>query len=158
MRASWLMAFALVLVGGCSSSGGGGPGGPNADSYAGMWTFQTGSIVPNCNLTASDIDLTGQPMTITKTDSSHIAVVVNATGATCDVNFTVNGATATVASGQTCMISDNGITATVNVTSWTLTLSGSQLSMSMSGSASAAGGLVTCTPTSTGTLNKADAG
>jgi hypothetical protein len=161
MRAPLLKLLAvLALAAGCSSSSS--PSGPNADSYVGTWTYQSGSIVPNCpsGLNVSNIDLTGQTMTVTKVDSTHVAVMIAATDVMCDVNFTVNGATATANPGQTCAIQANGQSANVSITTWTLTLasSGTQLSTSMSGTATVL--IVTCTPTSTGTLTKSgsDAG
>ena len=161
MRASLLKLVALcALAAGCGSSSG--PSGPNADSYAGTWTFQSGSIMPGCpsGLNVSDIDLTGQPVTLTKVDSTHIAMVIAGTAVMCDVNFTVNGSVASAAAGQTCAIQANGQSAVVTISSWTLTLasSGTQLDMSMNGSATVV--IVTCNPTSTGTLTKssADAG
>jgi hypothetical protein len=155
MRAPLLISLALVLMAGCSSSGNPGSSGPSADSYVGTWTFQSGSINPGCpaSLNVPSIDLTSQPVSISKVDSTHIAMMIAATDQSvmCDVNFTVNGSTATAASGQTCAIKASGITATVMVTSWTLTLSGSTIDMSMMGTANA---IVTCNPTSTGTLTK----
>ncbi len=56
----------------------------------------------------SDIDLTGDAVAITKVDATHIAMVVAATGAMCNVRFSVDGNTATADSGQTCAISDAG--------------------------------------------------
>ncbi len=162
MRASWLKLVVLfALAAGCGSSSTT-PSGPNADSYAGTWTFQSGSIVPGCpsGLNVSTIDLTGQPVTLTKVDSTHIAMVIDGTEVMCNVNFTVNGSTASAAPGQTCAIQADNQSATVTISSWTLTLasSGTQLDMSMSGSATVV--IVTCNPTSSGTLIKSgtDAG
>jgi hypothetical protein len=163
MRAPLLkLVTLLALAAGCSSSPSTTPSGPNADSYAGTWTFQSGSIVPNCpsGLNVSTIDLTGQPMTVTKVDSTHVAIMIAATDVMCDVNFTVDGSTATAGPGQSCAIKANGQSATVNISSWTLTLSsdGMQLGTSMMGTATVL--IVTCNPTSTGTLTKSstDAG
>ena len=161
MRAPLLNLVALLaLAAGCSSSPSN-PSGPTADSYVGTWTFQSGSIMPGCpaSLNVPNIDLTGQPMTITKVDSTHVAVMIAGSEVMCDVHFTVDGATATVAPGQTCAIQANGQSAVVNVSTWTLTLSpsGTGLDMSMAGSATVV--IVTCNPTSTGTLTKStDAG
>lgn len=165
MRASWLIsipALALLLSAGCGSSS---SSGPNADSFVGMWTFGVGSIDPQCSgIAAGAIDLTGDMVDITKTDSTHIAVSIGGgmTGAPvmCDVNFTVNGYTATAAAGQTCAINDSGTTATVQITSWTMILSPAlnSISMDMMGTANVV--IVSCTPTSTGTLERSgtDAG
>ncbi|HXJ22634.1 MAG TPA: hypothetical protein VMT03_20620 [Polyangia bacterium] len=155
-----LISLAFVLMAGCSSSNdGGGSGGVTADSYVGTWTFQSGSIDPGCpaSLNIPAIDLTGEPVTIAKTDSTHISMMIAATDVMCDVVFTVSGSTATAASGQTCAIKASGITANVTVSTWTLMLSDSTINMSMTGTANA---IVTCDPTSTGTMVKSggDAG
>ncbi|MES1166136.1 MAG: hypothetical protein ABUR63_10275, partial [Verrucomicrobiota bacterium] len=137
-RAVLVLALATVSCGSSSSS--------NPDSFVGQWTFQSGSIVPNCSgLTVSDIDLTGDAVTITKVDSSHIAMVVAATGAMCNVRFTVNGSTATADIGQTCMISASGNSATLHVTSWTLSMAAGMITMSMNGVAAVS--IITCAPT-----------
>lgn len=161
MRAPLLIAVltAGLSLAGCSSSGGGSS--ITADDYAGSWTFQSGNIMPNCSgITLGTVDLTGDAVTITKIDSSHIQLMISGGGVMCDVRFTVNGSTATTESGQTCALSESGYSAVLNVTTWTLMLSASDIQMSMSGTASAAGGLVTCAPTSTGTMvrSRGDAG
>jgi hypothetical protein len=159
-----ITAVALALAGGCSSSGGG-SGGVTADNYVGNWTFQSGSIVPNCSggISVPTIDLTGDTVAITKVDATHVAAMIGGGGGAaapvmCNVTFTVDGSTAKANSGSTCAINDNGIAATVTVTSWTLTLSGNQIDMSMAGTASVS--ILTCAPTSTGTLTRSssDAG
>lgn len=153
MRALSLIAVFTVglAMTGCSSSG----SGPNADAYVGSWTFQSGTIVPMCStIMLGNIDLTGDAVAITKIDGSHVAMVINGGGVMCDVRFTVDGNSAKADSGQTCAISDSGVNAVVNVSSWTLSLSGSQIDMSMSGSTSVTelGITITCAPTSTGTM------
>ena len=149
MRLFSLMALCggLVLAG-CSSSGG---SSITADEYVGTWTFQSGTIVPNCSgITLGNVDLTGDAVTITKVDTTHIQMVVSGGGVMCDVHFTVNGATAKADSGQTCALSESGYNAVLNVTTWNLSLSGSDIQMSMSGTASVS--IVSCAPTSTGTM------
>jgi hypothetical protein len=164
MRATLLNSIrvtvvALALAGGCSSSPDGGGSGITADNYVGTWSFQSGSsIVPNCTgIAINTVDLTGDMVTITKVDSTHIALMIGgaasgggAVPVMCDVTFTVNGSTAKANGGSSCAINDNGTAVTVNITDWTLTLSGNQLATMMSGTASVL--IVSCTPTSSGTL------
>jgi hypothetical protein len=141
-------ALALALAGaGCGSSG----TSSNPDPFVGTWTYQSGSIVPNCSgITLGDIDLTGDAVTITKADATHIVMVVAATGAMCNVRFTVKGTTATVDTGQTCAINDSGYSATLNVSTWTLSMANDTITTAMSGTATVA--IITCAPTSTGTM------
>ncbi len=156
MRASLVHSFraaavALVLAAaGCSSSSN-----SNPDSFVGAWAFQSGSIMPNCSLVMlQPVDLTGSDVTITKIDSSHVAMMISGGGATCNVRFAVDGNTAKADSGQTCDIVDNGVMATVAVSSWSLSLASGQIDMSMTGSTSVnyGGFTITCAPSSTGTL------
>ena len=152
MRASLFLSLGrAVLVLGLATASCGSSSSSNPDSFVGAWTFQSGSIVPHCNgIMLGDIDLTGDAVPITKVDATHIAMVVSATGAMCNVRFTVNGNMATADSGQTCALAASGYAATMNVTSWTLSLSNDTITMSMSGTAAVA--IVTCAPTSTGTM------
>jgi hypothetical protein len=151
-KRAWLAAVAFLI--GCGSSGTGTGGGDPAAAFAGNWTFSTGSIVPACTgVQIANVDLTGVPVMLTHTDTTHVSLV-STTGITCDVKFNVSGTTATAAAGQSCMI-DAGATlgqVTVNITSWTLTLSGSTLTSNMNGTAAVS--IVSCAPTSTGTLTK----
>ncbi|HVY40775.1 MAG TPA: hypothetical protein VHM31_22705 [Polyangia bacterium] len=153
MRASfWLSLARVVMVLGLATASCGSSSSSNPDSFVGSWTFQSGSIHPGCGSIPgiTDIDLTGDAVTITKVDSSHIAMVVAATGAMCDVRFAVDGNTATAESGQTCAISDAGYSATLNVTRWTLSMNSGTITMSMSGTATVS--IIMCAPTSTGTM------
>jgi hypothetical protein len=152
MRASFLLSLGrAVVVLALATASCGSSSSSNPDSFVGAWTFQSGSIVPNCaGITLSDIDLTGDAVTITKVDSTHVAMVVAATGAMCNVRFTVSGDTATADAGQTCAISDSGYSATLNVSRWTLSMASGTITMSMSGTASVS--IISCAPTSTGTM------
>jgi hypothetical protein len=96
------------------------------------------------------IPLTGDTATIRQIDATHIALALSNVQLTCNLNFAVSGSTATAAAGQTCSITEMGTSAPVNVSSWTLMLSGNTLSMSMAGTAQIA--IISCTPSGTGTL------
>jgi hypothetical protein len=149
MRATSLIAVlaAGLAVAACSSSS----TPPNPDAYVGTWTFQSGTIVPNCTgITLGTVDLTGDAVTITKVDTSHIQMMISGGGVMCDVHFTVNGNSATADSGQTCALSESGYNAVLNVTTWTLALSAADIQMSMSGTASVS--IVSCVPSSSGTM------
>ena len=154
-RHAWLAAVALLL--GCGSSGGNGGGNP-ADAFVGGWTFDAGSIMPMCSgVNIGAIDLTGVGVALTKVDATHVQLV-STTGIMCDVTFTASGSTATVAANQSCTLTVQGTVVTINITSWTLMLSGDTIDSSMAGTATIS--IVSCAPTSTGTLTRpaSDAG
>ncbi len=136
---------ALFLLGCGSSSIAGDP----AAAFAGNWTFGSGSIDATCNISIPSFALTGDTLTVTRVDPTHVATNLQGNGLTCDVNFTVTGTTATASTGQTCTVmttvSGASVTALITVSSWSLTVSGDMLTNSMSGTATAAGGLVSCT-------------
>jgi hypothetical protein len=89
-------------------------------------------------------------VTLTRVDATHIQLMAT-TGVVCDVRFAVSGSTATAAASQSCMLTVMGIPVTINIKSWTLMLSGNTIASAMSGTVSS---LVSCTPTSTGTLSR----
>ncbi|HEY4186883.1 MAG TPA: hypothetical protein VGP07_17540 [Polyangia bacterium] len=173
------LAFTLGLLMGCSSSspggaggasglggtsggggesgaaGGGGAGGATtsdpAEALAGTWIFQAGSLQPMCNVAVATLDLTGDLLTITRLDATHVNVTSTG-GIACNASFTVTGAKATVEAGQTCSATIMGNRVTVDVTGWTVELSGSTLSTALTGTITSP---VTCTPMGTGTLGRA---
>jgi hypothetical protein len=146
VRAAAVAALALAGAACSSSSGGGSP-----DAYVGTWTFASGSIVPNCTgITLGNVDLTGDTVAISKVDATHVAMMVSGGGVTCNVTFVVNGSTATAESGQTCSLTESGYSAVLSVSSWVLTPSAGKIDMTMSGTASVS--IVSCAPTSTGTM------
>ena len=150
----WILAVAFIL--GCGS--GGGSGGDPAAAFAGTWTFDSGSITPACTgVTIPPVDLTGLSTVLTRKDGTHIGLV-STSGIVCNVTFNVSGSTATAASGQTCTLDVGTVggidvgTVTVAISSWTLSLSSDTLTSTMSGTASVV--VVSCTPTSSGTLSR----
>jgi hypothetical protein len=156
-------AAALFLFGCGSSSIAGDP----AANFVGSWTFGSGSIQPMCNLAGIPaVDLTGDTMTITRVDPTHVATMLTGTGVMCDVNFTVTGSTATATSGQTCVVTAPvtiggvmmNIPVTIDISSWTLNVSGDTINIAMSGTASAEGGLLSCTPTADGMATRPSSG
>ena len=113
---------AVLLVLGCGGGNGSGPdtGATSpADAFAGNWTFDfaavsfDGACAPGVYPTG--ITFTGTTMTITKNDATDVTAAFTATGVTCDVGFTVSGATATVKAGQTCNISVGGVSGTFEI-------------------------------------------
>jgi hypothetical protein len=155
-------AAAALLVLGCGSSSiNGGGGGDPAAAVAGSWTFTSGSIQPMCNLTIAAVDLTGDTMTIVRVDSTHVTTSLMGNGLMCNVNFTVSGTTATATAGQTCVVTvPVGTTSTavvIDISSWTLTISGDTLTNAMAGTATAAG-ILTCTPTADGMATRVSSG
>jgi hypothetical protein len=153
-------AAAAVFLFGCGSSS---IAGDPAANFAGAWTFGSGSIQPMCNISGIPaFDLTGDTMTITRVDSTHVATMLTGTGVMCDVNFTVSGGTATATTGQTCvvtaMVGTTTVPVTIDISTWTLTISGDTLTMAMTGTASAEGGLLSCTPTADGKATRPPSG
>ena len=70
-------AAALFLFGCGSSSISGDP----AATFAGNWTFGSGSIQPMCNISGiPPVDLTGDTMTITRVDATHVATTLTRDG------------------------------------------------------------------------------
>jgi hypothetical protein len=155
-------AAAALLALGCGSNSVTTNSNPTA-AFTGSWTFGSGSIQPMCSgITISPFDLTGDTMTITKVDDTHVATMLIGTGVMCDVSFTVSGTTATAASGQTCLVTvDAGtlgtVPVTINISTWTLNVSGDSLTIAMTGTATAAG-LLSCTPTADGTATRVNGG
>jgi hypothetical protein len=144
-----------VLLPACSDGPGSNSdgGAPRTDDFVGSWRYDSGTLTPNMctvlGMAIPPIPLTGETITITKTDATHINV--NA-GSACDVAFTVSGAVATAAANSTCAVTVMGVPVTLNITSWTLTLSGTGLSSAESGSAPLGGSA--CTASGTGTLTR----
>jgi hypothetical protein len=134
-----VLAGLALGVTGCDDKGG-------ADKFVGTWTY-AGAINANCIGTPVDpIDLTGETVTITSTDSTHVSVAL---GTLCTVTFNVDGSTATAAAGQTCSFNIPGIgPATVMITKWTLTVSGETVNSDFASS------VLICTPSGTGTLTR----
>jgi len=143
----WGAAAALFLFGCGSSSIAGDP----AAAFAGNWTFGSGSIAAACNISIPSFPLTGATLMIERTDPTHLTTNLQGNGLNCPVNFTVTGTTATAnaTSGQPCTVtttvSGTTVMATIQISTWSLTVSGGTLTTSMSGTATAAGGLVSCT-------------
>jgi len=141
-----LLAGLATGAAGCSSGGGG------ADKFVGTWTY-AGAITPNCTgVDVAPIDLTGDMVTITAPDASHLSVAL---GTYCTVTFNANGTTASITSNQTCTFPIPGFgMQTVMITSWTLTIAGdNSLTSNFMGMA------LICTPSGTGTLTRqSDAG
>lgn len=148
-----------VLLAGCGSSGTSG-GDPTAP-FVGTWTYSSGSIQPNCNISGIPaFDLTGDTMTVTKGTGNTVSTTLKGSDVMCNINFTVSGDVATAVAGQTCAVMANAgalgtIAVVIDISTWTLTVSGNMLSMAMTGTASAEGGTLTCNPTASGSATKA---
>jgi hypothetical protein len=159
-------AAAALLAFGCSSGSGTGTSNPSA-AFTGTWTFGSGSITPSCGtLTVPPFDLTGDTMNITRVSDTEVATSLTGTGVMCNVNFDVSGSIATAQTGQTCLVTvmialggtPTSVPVTINITSWTLNVSGNMLSINMAGTASAEAGLINCTPTADGTATRSGDG
>jgi hypothetical protein len=144
-----IIATLVAALGGAGCSSG---SGDDASKFVGTWMYNTGSTI-NAACTAPlppmlSFDLTGQQVTITKVDDTHIKSSV---GQSCTINFTVSGAMATAAAGQICMLTvDVGGTPmneAIMLSTWVLTASGTALSTTLSGT------VAICTATGSGTLS-----
>jgi hypothetical protein len=144
-------------AGSTGTGGRGGTGGAASDAttpFVGTWTFSAGSVTPMCGaINVPAISLVGNTATITRVDATRVMMSFTSSGLSCNLSLTVSGSTATAATGQTCMITVMGVSATVMVTSWTLMTSGATLAMSMRGTARS--GAINCMPMGTGTLMRA---
>jgi hypothetical protein len=136
-------AVAIVAVG-CGEKTG-------ADKFVGSWIY-AGAIEPNCTGQAVEpMDLTGVTTTITASDSSHISVAL---GTICSTKFDVDGSVATAGGGQNCTLDVPSLGAlsplTINITRWTMTVSGDMNTIASDFSGTA----LICVPTSVGTLTR----
>lgn len=139
----WQKIYGFVALAGLL----GGCGGGNADAFVGNWVY-AGLITPNCaGTTLPAFDLTGSPVTITKTDSEHVQVALDTS---CVVTFTVDGNTATAGANSICTLEVPTIgTAPIMITTWTLTLADGVITSNFDGSA-----LGLCMPSGTGMLTR----
>lgn len=117
-----------------------------ADKFVGSWTY-AGAINPNCTgANVAPIDLTGETVVITASDSSHVSVML---GTLCTVTFNVDGSTATAGSGQMCTFDIPGIgPAMASITKWTLMVSGDTITSDVTST------VLVCAPAGTGTLTR----
>jgi hypothetical protein len=148
-----LLASLVVLALAVAPSCGGG-GGDQTAKFVGAWTFTSGSLTPVCLVPGvPPFDLTGLNVTFTKIDDSTISLMINAF---CDVHFHVSGNSATAVANQTCSLDLGGalMMQTVNVTKWTLSLSGDHIDNVIAGS------VAICTASGTAVLARgtSDAG
>jgi hypothetical protein len=141
-----------VLFLGCGSSGN---GTGNGSAFVGSWTYTNGTLTPSsCSIlgtTIPPLDLTGETVVITAGASPSQIDFVE--GTACTIKFNVSGTTATAAAGQSCTLPVDGLSAQLNVSSWTLMLSGETLAAGFSGSAPIGG--TSCTASGSGSLAKA---
>jgi hypothetical protein len=123
-----ISAAAAVFALGCGAST------SPADAFVGTWTFDSGVINMDCTYgVGPQIQLIGSTMTIAKIDATDVAATFAVAAASCDVDFTVSGRTATVQAGQTCAISDGVISGTVEINSGSLFFSSGHLVLGLLG-------------------------
>jgi hypothetical protein len=152
-------AAAVLFLLGCSSNNAVTTNSDPAAAFVGSWTFGSGSLQPVCGglgASLTPFDLTGDTMTITHTSTTEVSTSLTGMGVMCNVNFTVSAMTASAQSGQTCVVMVDGTAVTIDITTWTLVVTGDSMSMSMAGTANAT--LFTCAPTATGTATRANGG
>lgn len=143
-----LLQLGLVCALGIAAASCGSKGG--ADKFVGSWIY-AGAIDPNCQNIAA-VDLTGDAVTITATDSSHLRVDL---AGYCNIAFEVDGFTASASGGQSCTFDIPSLgPQAIAITSWTLTMTSDDVLTS-----DFKGAILICAPTGTGTLTRqADAG
>jgi len=154
MRHHFSTVLACLLAASLAGCGG---GSDDATKFAGTWTFTAGSSVtatciPPAPPNPAPFDLTGQDVTITKVDNSHLRanVTLQAGQPACLVNFHVSGSTATADDNQSCnvVLSLTGTPTSypILLKSWTLTISGQVITTALQGS------VALCTAMGSGTL------
>jgi hypothetical protein len=121
-----------------------------ADKFVGSWIY-AGAINPNCQGIAA-VDLTGDAVTITAPNASHISVAL---AGYCTIAFDVDAFTASASSGQSCTFDIPSLgPQSIAITKWTLTMTGDDVITS-----DFTGSILICIPTGTGTLTRqGDAG
>jgi hypothetical protein len=141
-----LLLVSLAALAAAPSCGGGSPA-PQTDKFVGVWTFQSGMLTPMCPIAGvMPVSLVGLPVTFAQLDSTTLSLTLNAS---CVIHLKVNGATATVAAAQTCSFDVAGLGPTaVDITTWTLALSGDHIDNTIAGQVMAG----FCTASGTGVL------
>src|SRR4051812_24049843 len=137
------LLLAVTLAAACGSSAA-----DDAMKFVGSWTFASGSVAATCSsgLPGGTFPLAGLTVMITRVDNSHIRIEANTS---CIVNFSVSGATASVAAGQTCTLPTPTLgPQQIDITTWTLALASGSIDAAITGTA--IGGL--CTASGTGVL------
>ena len=129
---------AATLTAGCGSSS----SSDDAAKFAGAWMFNPGTAT--CTASSTPFSITGLAVTLTEASATSITL---SAGATCSVNFTVSGATATAGAGQSCTLSTPAGPQTIMVDSWMLAISGAQITNTAAGTATICGGAITVTGT-----------
>jgi hypothetical protein len=142
---------AAALTVGCGSSSS--TTTDDAAPFAGAWSFNPGTAA--C-ATGISFPITGLAVTVTEVSKTMITL---SAGSTCAINFTVSGATATAAAGQSCTLATPAGAQTIMVSSWTLAISGAQITNTAAGTATICGGGITVTGTLVkGTADSGSAG
>jgi hypothetical protein len=144
-------AAILFYVSGCSGGGdepvtGTSTTSSPADAFAGSWTFDSGAINLNCSIGASSqINLTGT-MTVTKVDDTDVSATFAVPSATCNIGFSVTGATAAISANQTCTVFNGGTPEIFTITTGTLFFNSHHLVLQL------AGGVPGCATDANGTF------
>ena len=150
------LSFAPVLVvlcaalSGCGSDDSKSSGG--GDKFTGTWNVTGGSVILGGDCGNQTTALTGTVVFTKGSTSDLIATIED-----CPLKFDVRGNSASALSGQTCTVSDSGVTGTLTYQSVVVTSTdGKVATISGNGviSATVAGTAVTCTETVSGNLQK----
>jgi hypothetical protein len=146
---SKLLISALVAI----STGLLGCGGDDDDVsvFVGSWKYVTGTSTTNCGAGPTTEQLM-DTFTVGKGIDSPLVII----SGSCNLKFDANGNTATIRTGQVCMVVEGGISATVTFNAGTMTVTGTNATVVSGGNimASGPGGIVNCTFTDNGTAMK----
>jgi hypothetical protein len=141
-----MVAAALVLIAGCGGSGGG------ASDFIGTYTVNGTTSWTGCPIPPAPVSGTGM-LTIVAGPSDGITTQLDG----CNLNWTVSGKTASVAAGQSCSGTLNGVAYTSTWSSGTASLNGSVVTLAGVGGSetfSNPSGTETCSFSQTGTWTK----
>lgn len=122
------------------------------DDFVGSWKFTSGSIISTCDGQAQTEAITGN-VTINEGSSSDLVIVDDQ----CSIKLKVDGETASLDGSQSCTGVENGITVTLNYSTYTFTTSNGEtgrLSAGGTATLTQAGQAVTCQMNITADLEK----
>lgn len=116
--------LALAALAGCGSSA------DDAAKFAGEWTFESGQLAAACGQTIqapAPFQLRGLSVTLKRVNNSAFDLIAG-TAQKCTLHFSVSGNKATAAANQPCILDVGSFgEQTLNVTTWTLDLTGDHL-------------------------------
>lgn len=148
--------FSLLLVGSLAACGGDEKKSNDLTPFLGTWNVAQAKVAVTCaGLGAQEGEVTGLVKVAPGSGADLAMTFTDPALAGCTLRFNVkDAATATPVSGQSCAVSLQGITATLNVASGTFSAAGSNAALNLDGTANGTllGVAFTCTGKVTGML------